>query len=141
MIFQNEKVSMYLGVVKYQFKDAEDEWDRSWLMARIKLVEKNRVFETIDPCLETGELKYMIKWFRSLPNPTYDELSFTEPNLTFEYIGEKEGGFDIRIHLSYESKPSWCKEEAYSFVINMTNEEREHIICAVEEQQRRFQKR
>ncbi|KFN02364.1 PadR family transcriptional regulator [Bacillus clarus] len=141
MIFQNEKISLHLGVVKYQLENANNTCDRNWLMVKVKLSEENSVFETIDPCLETFELQYIIKWFQSLPNPKYNELDFTEPNLAFEFMEEKEGTFHIVICLSHEIKSSWCKEDEYSFVISMTQDERENIIRSLEEQQRNFPKR
>lgn len=92
MNFKNEKISLHLEVVKYQYKDTKDECDRNWLMVKAKLLEESKVFETMDPFLQTSDLQYMIKWFQALPNPTYNELAFMEPNLEFEFMGEKEGG-------------------------------------------------
>ncbi|KEK22905.1 WapI family immunity protein [Bacillus gaemokensis] len=140
MKFQNEKVVLHLEIVKYQFENAEDKYDRNWLMVKLKFSEEKRVFETMDPCLETHELQYMIKWFQLLPKPTYNELDFTEPNLAFEFMGEKENEFHIVVHLSHESKPSWCQEDEYSFSISMTKEERENIIHSLVEQQTKFPK-
>ncbi len=83
----------------------------------------------------------MIKWFQSLPNPTYNELDFIEPNVAFEFIGEKEGEFHIVIRLSQELNPSWCKEEEYEFSIGITQEDIDNIARSIEEQQRKFPKR
>ena len=52
----------------------------------------------------------MKEWFQTLPNPTYTRLDFIEPNLSFEFIGEKET-FQIIVRLSIELNPSWCKEK------------------------------
>ncbi|PEQ41070.1 PadR family transcriptional regulator [Bacillus cereus] len=141
MNFQNEKISLHLEVVNYQYKDAIDECDRNWLRVKAKLSEENKVFETMDPFLQTYDLQYMIKWFEFLPNPTYNELDFIEPNLAFEFMGEKEGKFHIAIRLSLELKPAWCKEEEYEFSIGITQDDRENIIRSIEEQQRKFPKR
>ena len=92
MNFKNKKVSLHLEVVKYQYKDAKDECDRNWLIVKARLSEENKVFKTMDPFLQTYDLQYMIKWFETLPNPTYNELDFIEPNLAFEYVGEKRRG-------------------------------------------------
>lgn len=83
----------------------------------------------------------MIKWFESLPNHTYNELDFIEPNLAFEFMGEKSGEFNIVIRLSLELNPVWCKEEEYEFSIGITQDDRENIIRSIEEQQRKFPKR
>ncbi|MFJ8353547.1 WapI family immunity protein [Bacillus paramycoides] len=141
MNFQNEKLALHLEVVKYQFKDAKDECDRNWLIVKARLSEENKVFETRDPFLQTTDLQYMIKWFQSLPNPTNNELDFIEPNVAFEFIGEKEGEFHIVIRLSQELNPSWCKEEEYEFSIGISQGDRENIVCSIEEQQRKFPKR
>ncbi|MDM5194087.1 PadR family transcriptional regulator [Bacillus hominis] len=141
MNFQNEKISLHLEVVNYQYKDAKDECDRNWLMVKAKLSEENKVFKTMDPFLQTYDLQYMIKWFESLPNPTYNELDFIEPNVAFEFMGEKEEEFHIVIRLSQELNPSWCKEEEYEFSIGVTQDDRENIIRSIEEQQRKFPKR
>ncbi|MGE7935245.1 WapI family immunity protein [Bacillus paramycoides] len=141
MNFQNEKLALHLEVVKYQFKDAKDECDRNWLIVKARLSEENKVFETMDPFLQTTDLQYMIKWFQSLPNPTNNELDFIEPNVAFEFIGEKEGEFHIVIRLSQELNPSWCKEEEYEFSIGISQGDRENIVCSIEEQQRKFPKR
>lgn len=141
MNFKNEKISLHLEVVNYQYKDAKDECDRNWLRVKAKLSEENKVFETMDPFLQTYDLQYMIKWFESLPNPTYNELDFIEPNLAFEFMGGKAGEFNIVIRLSLELNPTWYKEEEYGFSIGITQEDRENIIRSIEEQQRKFPKR
>lgn len=141
MNFQNEKISLHLEVVNYQYADAKDECDRNWLRVKAKLSEENKVFETMDPFLQTSDLQYMIKWFQALPNPTYNELAFMEPNLEFEFMGEKEEEFHLVIRLSLELKPEWCKEEEYEFSISITQEDRENMIRSIEEQQRKFPKR
>ncbi|MGH0431102.1 WapI family immunity protein [Bacillus hominis] len=141
MIFQNEIVALHIEVVKYQFENANNTCDRNWLMIKAKLSEENKVFETMDPFLQTDDLQYMIKWFESLPNPTYNELDFIEPNVAFEFMGENEGEIHIVIRLSQELNPSWCKEEEYEFSISITQNDRENIIRSIEEQQRKFPKR
>ncbi|HDR7390568.1 WapI family immunity protein [Bacillus toyonensis] len=141
MDFQNEKVALHLEVVRYQFKDAKEECDRNWLIVKAKLSEGNKVFETMDPFLQTFDLQHMKKWFQSLPNPTYTELDFIEPNIAFELMGKNEGEFQIVVRLSQELTPSWRKEEEYEFSISITHEDREKIIRFIEEQQRNFPKR
>ncbi|SCM95339.1 Uncharacterized protein BWINRASL_02747 [Bacillus mycoides] len=141
MNFQNEKISLHLEVVNYQYKDAKDECDRNWLIVKAKLSEEDKVFKTMDPFLQTYDLQYMIKWFESLPNPTYNELDFIEPNVAFEFMGENEGELHIVIRLSQELNPSWCKEEEYEFSIGITQNDRENIIRSIEEQQKKFPKR
>ncbi|MFF2880030.1 WapI family immunity protein [Bacillus toyonensis] len=141
MDFQNEKGALHLEVVRYQFKDAKEECDRNWLIVKAKLSEGNKVFETMDPFLQTFDLQHMKKWFQSLPNPTYTELDFIEPNIAFELMGKNEGEFQIVVRLSQELTPSWCKEEEYEFSISITHEDREKIIRFIEEQQRNFPKR
>ncbi|PEN46765.1 PadR family transcriptional regulator [Bacillus toyonensis] len=141
MDFQNEKVALHLEVVRYQFKDAKEECDRNWFIVKAKLSEGNKVFETMDPFLQTFDLQHMKKWFQSLPNPTYTELDFLEPNIAFELMGKNEGEFQIVVRLSQELTPSWCKEEEYEFSISITHEDREKIIRFIEEQQRNFPKR
>ena len=37
MNFQNEKISLRLEVVNYQYADAKDECDRNWLRVKAKL--------------------------------------------------------------------------------------------------------
>ncbi|MDA1904561.1 PadR family transcriptional regulator [Bacillus cereus] len=140
MIFQNEIVSLHLEAVKYEFNNAFDTFDRNWLIIKVKLSEGNKVFETMDPFLQTSELQNMKEWFQTLPNPTYTRLDFIEPNLSFEFIGEKEETFQIIVRLSIELNPSWCKEE-YEFCITITQEDRKNIIRFIEEQQIKFPKR
>ncbi|HDR7798266.1 PadR family transcriptional regulator [Bacillus tropicus] len=141
MIFQNEIVSLHLEAVKYEFNNAFDTFDRNWLIIKVKLSEGNKVFETMDPFLQTSELQHMKEWFQTLPYPTYTRLDFIEPNLSFEFIGEKEEIFQIIVRLSIELNPSWCKEEEYEFCITITQEDRKNIIRLIEEQQIEFPKR
>lgn len=95
MNFQNKKIVLHLEVVKYQFKDAKEECDRNWLIVKAKLSEGNKVFETMDPFLQTFDLQRMKKWFQSLPNPTYTELDFIEPNIAFELMGKMKMSFKL----------------------------------------------
>lgn len=141
MIFQNEKVSLYLEVVKYQFENANNACDRNWLIVKVKLLEVNKVYNMMDPFFKTSDLQHMKNWFQSLPNPPYKELDFIEPTLAFEFIGEYEGGFHIVIRLLQELNPLWCKEEEYEFSISITQEYIEEMIRSIEQQQRKFPKR
>lgn len=71
MIFQNEKVSLYLEVVKYQFENANIACDRNWLIVKVKLLEVNKVYNTMDP------------FFKNIRFTTHEELVsiITKPSI------------------------------------------------------------
>lgn len=116
MNFQNEKISLHLEVVNYQYADAKDECDRNWLRVTAKLSEENKVFETMDPFLQTYDLQYMIKWFESLPNPTYNELDFIEPNLAFEFMGEKQASLTLLFAYRWNLTPHGVRKKNTNFL-------------------------
>ncbi len=46
----------------------------------------------------------MKEWFQTLPNPTYTRLDFIEPNLSFEFIGEKRRDISNYSSFIYRTK-------------------------------------
>jgi len=100
-----------LKVIGYQFCDAPgDRFDDNWLIVRIKVQdEKNGNWEKEDPALLTFEVKELIDWFENLDLESNEEkdISFTEPNLEFLYMGKGH----IQVLLDLEFLPPGLRAE------------------------------
>lgn len=139
-ITQNQK-QFQLEVVGYQYPYAEGKYDRNWLLVKVHVVEGEKKYETVDPFLLAEDISHIIEWFQALPNPTYTELDFIEPNLCFAYVGEKDGLFEIDIQLTLEITPPWATNDTHVMKFFITEIEREEIVRSLHRQGEKFPER
>lgn len=114
-----ENKSFELWVADYQYRDNKnDEYDSNWLRIQIKLKGFKKEWITIDPSLLTWELHALADWFQKMltGDKNEKEIEFIEPNLKFELVDNVGDKFQVRTHLTLESKPSWHHDdETFTF--------------------------
>ncbi|MEJ7649114.1 MAG: hypothetical protein WKF57_08790 [Nakamurella sp.] len=120
--------------------------DANWLIVAGRVKAADREWKFRDPCLLTGEARWISEWFRAvaegtmpptpIAEPDYenqDMLNFLEPNLGFSYESRVDEEVLIRAHLSLEALPTDLDEEVdlheYSVDLVLT---RARVAAAVE---------
>ena len=108
-------------ITNYQFPDnTEGDWDGNWLLIYLKVKSNVGNWQTIDAQLTTWEVKQLINWFDDLTNdskPEYTDLSFTEPNLSFELLNEFNTVIkSFKIKFDLESRPQSAMDDKEYFV-------------------------
>ena len=107
-------------ITNYEFpKITNDEYDDNWLLIYLKVKSKLGNWQTIDPSLLTSEVKELIDWFNTLvqnKHPKYVNLSFIEPNLSFELLENVSDNSKFKIKFNLESKPKSAKEDEEYYV-------------------------
>ena len=107
-------------ITNYEFpKITNDEYDDNWLLIYLKVKSKLGNWQTIDPSLLTSEVKELIDWFNALvqnKHPKYVNLSFIEPNLSFELLENVSDNSKFKIKFNLESKPKSAKEDEEYYV-------------------------
>jgi len=101
-----------LQVSRYQFAEADNEWDADWLQIRLDASREGRTWTTTDPMLLTWEVKKLAEWLDEgavMPEAS-SELGFLEPNLTFERRPGKNQKVDVTIWLELEARPRWAQK-------------------------------
>lgn len=109
-----DNIHFECNIVGYQFPDTADEW----CLLRIKVIQNDRIFEKIDPALETMDLPELHNWFNALANntlPSTSQLWFTEPCISFDFNGYRNGLVYISINLSHELKPDFMFDDQIGF--------------------------
>ena len=114
-----------IKITNYQFPSETDDDDKNWLNIYLKVKSDVGNWQTIDPSLTTWEVKEIIDWFNALSKdfvPKDLELSFIEPNLSFELF---ENGNDplklFRINFNLESRPKSATDDKEYFVDCLAN--------------------
>ena len=109
-----------IKILGYQYPDnSNNEWDANWL--RIYLNVKSNVgqWQTVDPSLTSWEFKQLTEWFADLASDKktiQNEITFTEPNLSF-YIIKKPGDRKIiQIRFDLESRPQSSSDDKDYFI-------------------------
>lgn len=129
------------GVVGYEFPDLSTGSDANWCQVKVKVVQDDKVFETIDPALETYDLIKIQQWFKDLSQkrlPKYAHLEFIEPCMSFEFASHNEDKVNIAIHLNYELKPHFdliqfgIKYESWKMIFELTQNDFENILMGLE---------
>ena len=86
------------------------------MIVKIKVQdEKNGNWEKEDPALLTFEIKELIDWFENLDLDSNEEkdISFTEPNLEFLYMGK--GHIQVLLNLEFlppSLRAEWTYEKS-----------------------------
>ena len=121
MIFQGiDNQTVDFRITNYEFpKISNDEYDDNWLLIYLKVESKLGNWQTIDPSLTTWEVRELIDWFNLLlqnKQPKHINLSFIEPNLSFELLKNISDTTTFRIKFDLESKPKSAKNDDEYFV-------------------------
>ena len=108
-------------ITNYQFPDnKEGDWDANWLNIYLSVKSKVGHWQTVDPSLTTWELRELANWFEAISKnerPEYAEMSFTEPNLSFELLGHHNKSSKLfRIKFNLESRPQSATNDKDYFV-------------------------
>jgi hypothetical protein len=110
-----------LRITNYQFPDIIDgDWDSNWLFIYLNVRSQVGNWHTVDPSLTTWDVQILIDWLIDLSNNKsvkYNNLDFTEPNLSFELLNDTEA-FEkkIRIKFNLESRPKSASNDNDYFV-------------------------
>jgi hypothetical protein len=110
-----------LRITNYQYPgNNEGDWDSNWLNIYLNVISNNGNWQTVDASLTTWEVQVLINWFIKLSNdekPEYLDLSFTEPNLSFELLDNLNKSLKkFRIKFNLESGPKSAKDDNEYFV-------------------------
>lgn len=104
-------ITLSCEIIGYQFPDSLTD---NWCMLKINVSQGDKVFEKIDPALDSRELIAIQHWFKALADkrlPRFAHLTFTEPCLSFEYLACRDDNVRLSINLSHELKPSFEIEQ------------------------------
>ncbi|MFX3625224.1 MAG: hypothetical protein ACE3JP_14660 [Ectobacillus sp.] len=141
MRFSSETKTLSLAVQGYQFPQADAKpdyihpYDANWLNILFTLQEENSTFVQFDPFLTTEEVGKLISWLRSLPNPPYTRIAFTEPSFQMELVDFTTSVFRIRVHLSLELLPPWVQTaDSHSIDFLLTTEQIQECINSLHKQ-------
>jgi hypothetical protein len=110
-----------LKITNYQYPDINDgDWDGNWLNIYLNVKSKVGHWQTVDPSLTTWEVQELINWFDTLSinlQPEYADMSFTEPNLSFELLNDfKADKKTFRLKFNLESRPQTATDDKEYFV-------------------------
>ncbi len=149
MIFYGiDNQTVEFRINNYQFpQNDEGDWDSNWLNIYLKVDSNLGKWQTIDPSLTTWEFKELIEWFNQVSEnsdrPGNTVLTFTEPNLSFEYIQKLASGEGvIRIRFDLESRPKSATDDSTYFVdIHANNQELRRIITTLDSELQKFPER
>ncbi|MDJ0959337.1 MAG: hypothetical protein QNJ88_01680 [Acidimicrobiia bacterium] len=97
-----------LSIVGYQFENASDEWDRNWLVVEGHVHLPGQEWRFRDPCLTTWEAHELAAWLSnvSAARSADTAISFTEPNLCFEWQGVSSEFVEVRVSFELEARPA-----------------------------------
>ena len=110
-----------LKIINYQYPNINDgDWDGNWLNIYLNVKSKVGHWQTVDPSLTTWEVQELINWFDALSinlQPEYADMSFTEPNLSFELLNDfKADKKTFRLKFNLESRPQSAINDKEYFV-------------------------
>ena len=101
----------------YQFPELETkEYDSNWLNILVTVRHPRATWTTVDASLLTYELKALGEWLREIAGGDLSRrwMSFTEPNLSFEALPNKQNPEILRATFSHETAPPFMQgEERY----------------------------
>ena len=148
MIFTGiEGQTVELIITNYQFPEENNsDWDGNWLNIYLNVKSNAGHWQTVDPSLTTWEVQELIDWFDKLSKnsrPEYTDMSFTEPNLSFELLSEP-GAIEktIKIKFEMESRPLSATDDIDYYVdIIADNDELKRLSAGLQNELAKFPKR
>ena len=104
--------ALELRIDGYEFPSAADECDSNWLLVSLDVTHPHLgKWSRRDPCLETTEAAELATWLREVASGIdKPEISFTEPNLSFELIGREGETVTLAVLLDQEFT-LWPRED------------------------------
>lgn len=110
-----------IKITNYQYPgNNEGDWDSNWLNIYLNVISNVGNWQTVDALLTIWEVQLLINWFYTLSNdekPEYLDLSFTEPNLSFELLDNlNKAQKKFRIKFNLESRPKSATDDKEYFV-------------------------
>ena len=105
------KVHLKCQVIGYQFPESERD---DWCLLEVNATQGEYNFKRVDPALDTTELVRLHQWFKCLSKrmlPRFANLSFTEPCISFQFLGSTDEEVRISIQLGHELKPNFEIEQ------------------------------
>lgn len=110
--------------------------DSDWLRVYLNIKSEIGNWETVDESLMVFEFKELIQWFKDLSQNKeieYKDLYFTEPNLAFSLIENRNDSKKIRIIFFAEFKPKTAKKDDQIFIdFNLSNGNLAEIASGLE---------
>ena len=106
-----KRVHLKCQVIGYQFPER---WRDDWCLLEVNVTQGEYNFKRVDPALETTELVRLHQWFKCLSErrlPKFANLSFTEPCISFQFLGCTDEDVRISIQLGYELKSNFEIEQ------------------------------
>ncbi|MBL7737710.1 MAG: hypothetical protein JNK14_00700 [Chitinophagaceae bacterium] len=109
-----------LKILGYQFPTSFDnEWDANWLRIYLNVKSNVGYWQTVDPSLTTWEVDQIIKWFSALSQNQeveHLEMTFIEPNLSFQFLDKTSDTKTIQIKFNLESRPQPADDDKEYFI-------------------------
>lgn len=109
-----------LKILGYQFPtNFDNEWDANWLRIYLNVKSNVGYWQTVDPSLTTWEVEQLIKWFLTLSQDNevdHTEITFIEPNLSFQLLDKVSNKRNIQIKFDFESRPQSADDDKEYFV-------------------------
>jgi len=110
MDLSSESKLLVLTIGNYEFFDAEDEYDRNWLMVHVFVEEPSGRWSFNEPFLLTSTLPMWAEWFESLHSRSEsDMLPDYDGVLWFEFKGVKDNLYHLTARFYQEGLPPWAK--------------------------------
>lgn len=108
--FQNPShdLDFQLSITGYEFPEVKTGLSADWLNVRIETRYKALRFRAEFPALCTQEVGDIADWFETISRndiPRFITTCFTEPNLEFQLLANRDGEIRFGIQLSHEFKP------------------------------------
>jgi hypothetical protein len=115
VLLEGDGTRFSLRVLRYQFPAAERGADANWLVIEIDVSLARGSWTATDAALETWDLGLLADWFDRLAagEDVDAELSFVEPNLSFELVGRADATAAVRIWIEGELRPRWAPYEEW----------------------------
>jgi hypothetical protein len=107
-----------LHVVGYQFPaDFTDPWDSNWLLVSVRVVSPAGVWEVVDPCLTTWEVRHLVRWLVAVARDAGSgrdpgaPVNFSEPNLTVLAQAKPSDPNRVLVRACFqlELRPPWAR--------------------------------
>ena len=110
-----------LKILGYQFPfNFDNEWDANWLRIYVKVRSNVGHWQTVDHSLTTWEVQELIRWFSDLSQDKeteFAEMTFVEPNLSFQILDKTADQKTIQVKFDLESKPQSADDDKEYFIV------------------------
>ena len=96
-------------------------WD-SWLNINVSVRCPQGHWQVTDECLLLHEAEELAEWLKAIASgqSVEKEISFTEPSLHFQVLGEPTSNLVIRVSFMAEMRPPWGKGKVVGLDLHLT---------------------